>query len=170
MSATSPRGKKQREWQQGVESDRLSFKMCSLVCVCVHICVCEHGCVTMSLLTQLPLNHKSASWLFPLYPLDSFSTSHHSNFRVTRASRFFPHPCFCLRIFPSPASFPSLSVPRTVTLESILLVHLFHGVCFFSCPFWRAYWSIAKRDFPHQSGKESETASGLPENHLRRQE
>ncbi len=70
------------------------------VCVCVCVCVCEHECVTMSVLTHLLLNHKSASLLFPLYPLDSFSTSHHSNFPDTRTSSFF-HFHFFVYVFSS---------------------------------------------------------------------
>lgn len=83
--------------------------------------------VCVSVLTHLLLNHKSASLLFASYPLDSFSTSHHSNFPVTQASSFF-HFHIWFMCFPSLASLHSSQL-HSAMLESIVLVHLFCDCC-----------------------------------------
>lgn len=84
----------------------------------------------MSVLTHLLLNHKSASLLFSSYPLDSFSTSHHSNFPDTHTSSFF-HFHFFVYVFSLARFLPPLTILHCVVLEPVVLVHLFHSVCFF---------------------------------------
>lgn len=134
MSATSSRGIKQREWQQGVETDSLLWKMCSLSefvwGVCVHVCacacVCEHQCVTMSVLTHCSLNHKSASLLF-FHHILLTPFPHH----ITPIFPLHRPPAFLVYRFSLTCLLPPLTITHCVMLESTELVLLFCSFCFF---------------------------------------
>lgn len=174
MSATSSRRIKQRQWQQGVQSDSLFWKMCSWsLCMCVTVsvfwerthtkvthqcvprwrslksllqnsslanqaalpaCVCVWAwmCHHISANTHHLLNHNRPPLYFFHHVFLTRYTSHHSKLPLTHTSSFF-HFHFLFMCFHSLGS----KILHCVILESTVLVHLFHSICFSPLSVWK---------------------------------